>query len=171
METSEQTPNLPPMSKLIIDAIDKKIISLLIKNARMPFLEIARECGISGAAIHQRVKKLEDTGVITGSHLRIDPTALGYTICAYMGIQISDANFYKSTVEALRQIPEVVGCHFITGKYNAMLKVYCFDNEHLMQVIFDKILQIKGVAQTETFISLLKAFERTVNIEFDRHNV
>ncbi|MDR0953947.1 MAG: Lrp/AsnC ligand binding domain-containing protein [Rikenellaceae bacterium] len=156
------------MSKPILDVIDKKIISLLIKNARMPFLEIARECGVSGAAIHQRVKKLEETGVIIGAHLRIDPAALGYTISAYMGIRISDASFYNTTVESLRQIPEVVGCHFITGKYNAMLKVHCFDNEHLMQVVFDKILQIKGVAQTETFISLLMAFERPVDIEIDR---
>ncbi len=152
------------MSKLPIDAIDRKILSHLIRNARMPFLEIARDCGISGAAIHQRVKKLEEAGIITGSRLEIDPSALGYTICAFIGIRIADPSFHTVTMEALKEIPEVVECHFITGNYNLLVKVYCFDNEHLMKTIFENILNIKGIAQTETYISLLKAFEREVDI-------
>jgi Lrp/AsnC family transcriptional regulator for asnA, asnC and gidA len=155
------------MSKLPIDAIDKKILSHLIKNARMPFLEIARECGISGAAIHQRVKKLEEAGIISGSRLQVEPAALGYSLCAYIGIQISDSSFHFVAAEALKQIPEVVECHFITGKYNVLIKIYCFDNEHLMHTIFDKILKIKGIAQTETFMSLFKAFEREVDLDSD----
>lgn len=155
------------MSKLPIDAIDKKILSHLISNARMPFLEIARECGISGAAIHQRVKKLEDAGIISGSRLEVEPQALGYTICAFIGIQFSDPSFHFVAVEALKEIPEVVECHFITGKYNLLVKIYCFDNEHLMRTIFDNILKIKGITQTETYMSLLKAFEREVNIDND----
>jgi Lrp/AsnC family transcriptional regulator for asnA, asnC and gidA len=152
------------MSKLLIDAIDRKILSQLIHNARMPFLEIARECGISGAAIHQRVKKLEEAGIVTGSRLEVDPAALGYSICAFIGIRISDPSFHHITMEALRQIPEVVECHFITGKYNLLVKVYCFDNEHLMKTIFENILNIKGIAQTETYISLQQAFEREVDV-------
>jgi Lrp/AsnC family transcriptional regulator for asnA, asnC and gidA len=152
------------MSRLLIDAIDRKILSQLIRNARMPFLEIARECGISGAAIHQRVKKLEEAGIVTGSRLEVDPAALGYSICAFIGIRISDPSFHHITMEALRQIPEVVECHFITGKYNLLVKVYCLDNEHLMKTIFENILDIKGIAQTETYISLQQAFEREVDI-------
>ena len=155
------------MSKLPIDTIDKKILSHLIKNARMPFLEIARECGISGAAIHQRVKKLEEAGIITGSRLEVEPAALGYSICAFIGIQVSDPSYHKVTMEALKEVHEVVECHFITGKYNLLAKIYCFDNEHLMKTIFDNILNIKGIAQTETYISLLKAFEREVDIDSD----
>ncbi len=153
------------MTKLSLDAIDRKILSHLIKNARMPFLEIARECGISGAAIHQRVKKLEDSGIIIGSRLEVEPAALGYSICAYMGIRISDPSFLPEAMEALKEIPEIVECHFITGKYNLLVKLYCFDNEHLMRTIFDNILKINGIANTEIFMSLQKPFERQVDVE------
>ena len=132
------------MAKISLDAIDRKILGYLIKNARMPFLEIARECGISGAAIHQRVKKLEDAGVIRGSRLEVNPKALGYDVCAIM--------------------PEITECHFITGKYNILVKLYCTDNEHRMHTIFDHILQLPEVSQTETFISLSESFGRQVEI-------
>ena len=153
------------MAKITIDNIDRKILIFLIKNARMPFLEIARECGISGAAIHQRVKKLEESGVISGSRLQVDPKALGYDICAFIGIRISDPSMNYETVEQLRNIPEIVDCHFITGKYNILVKIYCFDNEHLMHTIFDHILKVPGIAQTETFISLSEAFDREVFVD------
>ena len=119
------------MAKTALDAIDRKILKYLIKNARMPFLEIARECGISGAAIHQRIRKL-----------------------------------LKQTVEELRKIPEIVEAHFITGKGNILVKLYCVDNEHLMRTIFDGILRIQGIATTETNISLQEVFQREVNIDF-----
>lgn len=118
------------MAKISLDAIDRKILGYLIKNARMPFLEIARECGISGAAIHQRVKKLEDAGVIRGSRLEVNPKALGYDVCAIIGIRVSDPTKNMLTVEKLRQVPEITECHFITGKYNILVKLYCTDNEH-----------------------------------------
>lgn len=152
------------MAKYSIDSIDQKILTHLINNARMPFLEIARECGISGAAIHQRVKKLEDAGIITGSRLEIDPKALGNDVCAYVGIQISQSNFYNSVIESLKMIPEIVECHFITGKYSVFIKLYCRDNEHLMNIIINIIQEISGVSQTETFLSLDQSFERQVNV-------
>ena len=95
------------MAKISLDAIDRKILGYLIKNARMPFLEIARECGISGAAIHQRVKKLEDAGVIRGSRLEVNPKALGYDVCAIIGIRVSDPTKNMLPVEKLRQVPEI----------------------------------------------------------------
>ena len=153
------------MTKISIDNIDRKILIFLIKNARMPFLEIARECGISGAAIHQRVKKLEESGVISGSRLQVDPKALGYDVCAFIGIRISDPSMNYETVKLLKNIPEIVDCHFITGKYNILVKIYCFDNEHLMHTIFDHILKVPGIAQTETFISLSEAFDREVFVD------
>ena len=154
------------MPKVNIDAIDRKILQYLIKNARMPFLEIARECGISGAAIHQRVKKLDDQGVILGSRLEVDPKTLGFDVCAIIGIRVSDPTMNLDTVEALRRIPEIVECHFITGQYNILIKLYCVDNEHLMRTIFDGILRIQGIATTETNISLQEVFQREVNIDF-----
>lgn len=154
------------MPKITLDAIDRKILKFLIKNARMPFLEIARECGISGAAIHQRIRKLDESGVILGSRLIVDPKMLGFDVCAHIGIIIKDPQQLMQTMEKLRDVPEIVECHFITGSYNILAKLYCLDNEHLMRTIFDGILRIPGVSTTETFISLQEAFQRQVNVDF-----
>ena len=154
------------MSQVVIDAIDRKILKYLITNARMPFLEIARKCGISGAAIHQRIKKLDESGVILGSRLIVDPKTLGFDVCAYIGIRLQDPQYLDATVEKLKQIPEIVECHFITGTYNVFVKLYCLDNEHLMKTIFDGIVRIQGISTTQTYISLFEAFQRQVNVDF-----
>jgi Lrp/AsnC family transcriptional regulator, regulator for asnA, asnC and gidA len=150
------------MPKYQIDQIDQKILSFLVKNARMAFLEIARECGVSGAAIHQRVKKMENLGIITGSRLLVKPQTLGLNVCAYVGVSLAQANHYPSVIEALKQIPEVVECHFVTGKHALMLKIYCQNHDHLMEVLINTIQNIPSVEQTETFISLDQAIERQV---------
>lgn len=145
-----------------IDQTDQKILSFLVKNARMPFLEIARECGVSGAAIHQRVKKLEASGVITGSRLLVKPQALGLNICAFVSISLSEANKYNEVVNSLKKIPEVVECHFVTGKYTLLAKVYCFDNDHLMEILLNTIQKIPYIQSTDTVISLDEAIDRQV---------
>ncbi|MCD8313878.1 MAG: Lrp/AsnC ligand binding domain-containing protein [Bacteroidales bacterium] len=150
------------MSNYHIDQIDQKILSFLVKNARMPFLEIARECGVSGAAIHQRVKKLEENGVITGSRLLVKPQALGLNVCAFISVSLSEANKYLEVVETFKKIPEVVECHFVTGKYNMLVKLYCFDHDHLMEVLVNTIQRIPYVQSTDTQISLDQAIERQV---------
>ena len=150
------------------DAIDGKILQYLVRNARMPFLEIARECGISGAAIHQRIRKLHDSGVILGSRLIVDPKMLGFDVCALIGICVQDPMYMMQTMEKLKEIPEIVECHFITGNFNILVKLYCLDNEHLMKTIFDGILRIQGISTTQTFISLNEAFQRQVSIDFIR---
>ena len=152
--------------KTSLDAIDRKILKYLIKNARMPFLEIARECGISGAAIHQRIRKLDEAGVILGSRLIVDPKMMGFDVCAHISITLKDPQLLKKTVEELRKVPEIVECHFITGNGNILVKLYCVDNEHLKHTIFDEILRIQGIATTETNISLQEVFQREVNIDF-----
>ena len=116
------------MPKTSLDAIDRKILKYLIKNARMPFLEIARECGISGAAIHQRIRKLDDSGVILGSRLIVDPKMMGFDVCAHISITLKDPQLLKQTVEQLKEIPEIVEAHFITGSGNILVKLYCVDN-------------------------------------------
>lgn len=145
-----------------IDEIDQKILSFLVNNARMPFLEIARECGVSGAAIHQRVRKLETNGVITGSRLLVKPQALGLNVCAYISVTLSEANKYPEVVSSLKHIPEIVECHFVTGRAALLVKVYCFDNEHLMEVLLNTIQKIPYIQSTDTMISLDEAFERQV---------
>ena len=153
------------MGKSSLDIIDKKILRFLIKNARTPFLEIARECGISGAAIHQRIKKLEDMGVIQGSRLVVAPKSLGFDVCAFISIRVNDITQQQDTVERLKEIPEIVECHYITGSYNLMVKIYCIDNEHLMRTIFDKILHVQGVSSTQTYMSLNESFQREIHVD------
>ncbi|HJC77516.1 MULTISPECIES: Lrp/AsnC family transcriptional regulator [unclassified Alistipes] len=154
------------MAKATLDAIDRKILKFLIKNARMPFLEIARECGISGAAIHQRIRKLDESGVILGSRLVVDPKMLGFDVCAHIGISLNDPQLLTQTMERLKKVPEIVECHFVTGAYNILVKLYCLDNEHLMKTIFESILSIPGITTTQTYISLQEAFQRQVNVDF-----
>ena len=153
------------MAKTNLDSIDKKILRFLIQNARTPFLEIARECGISGAAIHQRIKKLEDMGVIQGSRMVVVPKSLGFDVCAFISIRVSDITRQQDTVELLKKIPEIVECHYMTGAFNLMAKLYCLDNEHLMNTIYNKILQVPGVSETETYVSLIEAFSREIYID------
>ena len=150
------------MASYHIDQIDQKILSVLVKNARMPFLEIARECGIAGAAIHQRVKKMEACGIITGSRVLVKPQALGLNVCAFVGVSLSQANKYPEVVESLRKISEIVECHFVTGKHALLLKLYCLNHDHLMEVLLNTIQTIPYVESTETQISLDQAIERMV---------
>ena len=152
-----------------IDPVDQKILSFLVKNARMPYLEIARECGVSGAAIHQRVKRLENNGVITGSRLLVKPQALGLNVCAFISVSLSESNKYPEVVEAIKHGPEIVECHFVTGRAALLLKVYCLDNDHLMEILLSTIQKIKYIQSTETMISLDQAIERQVWVkEFKR---
>lgn len=158
------------MQNYHLNDIDRKILGFLVKDARMPFLEIARQCGVSGAAIHQRVKKLETNGVITGSRLLVKPQALGLNICAYISVTLSEANKYPDVIAEFRKINEVVECHFVTGRYSLLLKLYCTDNDHLMDVLLNTIQKIPYVQSTETQISLDNAIERELWVE-ERSNL
>jgi Lrp/AsnC family transcriptional regulator for asnA, asnC and gidA len=150
---------------LQIDSLDKKIIKMITKNARIPYLEVARECNVSGAAIHQRIQKLTKTGVITGSKFTIEPKKIGFKTCAYMGIFLEQASLYNDVLEELKKIPEITQCHFTTGNYSIFIKIFTHDNEHLKTILSDKIQLISGIARTETFISLEEGFNRSVPID------
>ena len=152
--------------KANLDAIDRKILKLLVNNARMPYLEIARECGVSGAAIHQRIHKLTESGVIRGSYLEVNPRALGFDVCAHINITLKDPKLMEKTVEELKLIPEIVEAHFISGKGSIQVKLYCLDNEHLMHTVYDRVLSLQGVATTETTISLREVFRRPIDLNF-----
>lgn len=149
---------------LNIDGIDKKILRYLMEDARKPILEIARNIGISGAAIHQRLRKLEKSGLIAGSKFVINPKVLGYTTMAYIGIFLDKAMSNPKAVKELEKIQEVLECHYTTGDWSILIKVLCKDNEHLMQVLNKKIQQIEGVSRTETFISLNQQIDRQISL-------
>ena len=150
------------MTSYHIDKTDQKILSFLVNNARMPYLEIARECGVSGAAIHQRVKKMEASGVITGSRLLVKPSTLGLNVCAFISVTLSENSKYPEVVASLKKIPEIVECHFVTGKAALLVKLYCFDNDHLMEVLLNTIQNIPFIQATDTMIALDEAFERQI---------
>ncbi|WP_412986853.1 Lrp/AsnC ligand binding domain-containing protein [Pontimicrobium sp. IMCC45349] len=149
---------------LQIDGIDKKILRALMEDARTPILEIARSVGVSGAAIHQRLRKLEKAKLISGSKFIINPKVLGYTTMAFIGVFLDKAMNNPDAVKQLKKIPEVLECHYTTGNWSILIKVLCKDNEHLMHVLNREIQTISGVSRTETFISLDQQLNRQIKI-------
>lgn len=152
------------MGHISIDGIDKIILRALMKDARTPVLEIARNIGISGAAIHQRLRKLENSNLISGSKFIINPKALGYKTMAYVGIYLEKAKNNSDAVRQLKRIPEVLECHYTTGDWSILIKILCRDNDHLMSVLNKSIQDISGVSRTETFISLNQQIDRQIKI-------
>lgn len=153
-----------------IDNLDKKILSILSKNARIPFKDVAAECGVSRAAIHQRVQHLIAGGVITGSGFDVNPKSVGYSTCTYVGINLERGSMYKDVVQQLLTIPEIVECHFTTGSYTMLLKVYARDNEQFMDLLNNKMQMIPGVVSTETLISLDQSIKREIPVHLEENS-
>jgi len=143
-----------------IDTLDKKILALISKNARIPYLEVARECNVSGAAIHQRIQRLTDHGIITGSEFIVNHKKVGFSTCAFMGVFLEKSSYYKSVMEELEKIQEIVECHYTTGNYAIFIKIMTKDNDHLKEIIADQLQEIEGIARTESFISLEERVKR-----------
>ena len=150
--------------QIAIDGIDKIILRQLMDDARKPILEIARQVGISGAAIHQRLRKLEKSGLISGSKFIVDPKILGYNTMAFVGIYLDRAMSNPKAVKQLEEIPEVLECHYTTGNWSIFIKILCKNNEHLMHLLNKKIQAIEGVSRTETFISLDQQIDRQIQL-------
>lgn len=147
------------MAQHQLDSLDKNILRLISEDARIPFLEVARACNVSGAAIHQRIQKLTNMGVLKGSQFIIDPEKIGYETCAYVGLYLKDPSSFDQVVEALREIPEVVECHYTTGGYDLFIKLYAKNNHHLLNIIHDK-LQPLGLARSETIVAFNAVIDR-----------
>ena len=147
-----------------VDELDKKILEMISCNARIPFKDVAAECGVSRAAIHQRVQHLIDAGVIIGSGFHVNPASLGYSTCTYVGITLEKGSMYKRVANELSKIPEIVECHFTTGPYTMLIKLYARDNAHLMTLLNDRLQEINGVVSTETLISLKQSIKKEVPI-------
>lgn len=151
------------MANQKLDRLDKQILKMIADDARVAFLEVARECNVSGAAIHQRIQKLTAMGVLKGSQFILDPEKIGYETCAFIGINLKNPEDFDDVVEKLRAIPEVVECHYTTGNYDLFIKVYAINNHHLLNFIHDK-LQPLGIARSESLISFHSAIERQLPI-------
>ena len=153
--------------KLHIDTLDKRILTLLMKDVRMPFVEVARQCNVTGSAIHQRVQKLIENEVIDKDTFRVNPKALGYFTLAFVGMQINlvKQRTHEEVFNHISSIPEVVECHNITGKYSFLLKIYAHSNEHLKELLVDQLQSVVEVVATETFISLEEGFSRNLPVD------
>ncbi len=153
------------MSKhLDIDKLDKQILSVLMKDAKTPYTDIAKQLYVSGGTIHVRMKKLEQLGIVKGANLTVDYAKLGYDISAFLGIYLDKSSLYSEVAGELKKIPEVVGAHYTTGSYSIFAKIVCRDTKHLRQVLHDKVQHIKGIQRTETFISLDESINRPVQM-------
>ena len=145
------------------DLLDKKILRLIAGDARIPFLEVARSCNVSGAAIHQRIQKLTNLGILKGSQFIVDPEKVGYETCAYIGLYLQNPATFDDVVEELKKIPEVVECHYTTGGFDMFIKIYARNNHHLLNIIHDQ-LQPLGLSRSETVISFNAAINRQIPI-------
>lgn len=147
------------MANQRLDRLDKQILRLIADDARIPFLEVARSCNVSGAAIHQRIQKLTQSGIIKGSQFIIDPEKIGYETCAYIGLNLRNPENFDEVVKGLKNIPEVVECHYTTGDFDLFIKIYAVNNHHLVNIIHDK-LQPLGLSRSETIISFNSPIDR-----------
>lgn len=150
-----------------IDELDRRILQIITQNARIPFKEVADQCGVSRAAVHQRVQRMYDLGVIVGSGYIVNPKMLGYQLCVYIGLTLEKGSMYKAVTAELKKIPEVVESQFTLGGFSMLIKLYAKDDAHLMYLLNSKIQEIPGVAKTETLTSLEQPIRRELPIELE----
>jgi Lrp/AsnC family transcriptional regulator for asnA, asnC and gidA len=143
--------------------LDRQILQMISDDARVAFLEVARVCGVSGAAIHQRIQKLTIMGILLGSQYVMDPEKIGYETCAYIGLNLKNPEDFDRVVESLKDIPEVTECHYTTGNYDMFIKIYAHNNHHLLNIIHDQ-LQPLGLSSSQTLISFHTAFNRMLPV-------
>ncbi len=148
-----------------LDDTDRRILNLLVQDAKLPYSEIARQLHVSGGTIHVRMTRLEELGIVRGATLDLDLQKVGYGIQAFLGIFLLKSSFCDSVIAQLRGIPEVISLHFTTGSYNLFARIACRDTLHLRNVLHDQVQQIEGVERTETLISLEEVFSRSVQLE------
>jgi Lrp/AsnC family transcriptional regulator, regulator for asnA, asnC and gidA len=150
-----------------IDEVDKQILAILMKDAKTPYTDIAKNIHVSGGTVHVRMRKMEQMGIVVGASLSVDYTKLGYDISAFLGIHLDKSSLYDEVAEELKNIPEIVAAHYTTGLYSIFAKIICRDTNHLKEVLHDKIQKISGIQRTETFISLQESINRPIDINAD----
>lgn len=149
---------------LEIDNVDLKILEILMKNAKKPYTEVAKQVFVSGGTVHVRMKKLEDAGIVKGTTLEIDPTKLGYDITAFIGIFLAKSELYDDVIRQLKEIPEIINVHYTTGNYSMFARIHCKDTQHLKDLLHDKIQKVDGIVRTDTMISLEESINRHISL-------
>ncbi|GAA4000481.1 Lrp/AsnC ligand binding domain-containing protein [Hymenobacter fastidiosus] len=147
-----------------LDDTDRKILALLVEDAKIPYTEIARKVNVSGGTVHVRMARLEELGIVKGATLKMDYQKLGYGVSAFLGIYLLKSSVYHSVAEQLREIPEVVNIHFTTGAYGVFARLVCRDTQHLRDVLYNRVQLIEGIERTETLISLEETLNRPIQL-------
>lgn len=151
-------------ASVTLDDLDLQILDILIKDARTPYLEIARICHVSGGTIHVRMKKMEDLGIIKGTKILLDMSKLGYDVCCFIGVYLDKTSSFQDAVNEMAKIKEIVELHYTTGAYTLFVKVICKNISHLQELLLSSINLIPGVQRTDTFISLSQPVDRNVRL-------
>ncbi|HLT95112.1 MAG TPA: Lrp/AsnC ligand binding domain-containing protein [Membranihabitans sp.] len=147
-----------------LDQLDRQILAILMADAKIPYTDIARQLNVSGGTVHVRMKKLEETGIVEGARLQIDPSKLGYDIIAFIGIFLEKSSLYEDVINRLMEIPEVINAYYTTGNYSIFTKVVCKDTRDLRIVLSEKIQAITGIQRTETLIALEERIDRPIHL-------
>jgi Lrp/AsnC family transcriptional regulator for asnA, asnC and gidA len=152
------------MAAYELDRTDKLILNSLMEDAKTTYTKIAQMIPVSDGTVHVRMKKMEQLGVVTGSRLIVDYSALGYDLTAYIGIYLEKGSVYKDVIAQLEKVPEIVEAHYITGAYSIFCKLICQNTEHLRTILNNQVQAIDGVRRTETFISLENSIHRSLKL-------
>ena len=145
-----------------IDSTDLRILQSLIDDGRIPYSTLAEEIGSSNTLVHQRVKKLKDLGILTKPVYLVSPEKSGYDTCAFVLMIARESSDIPSIIHALKDIPEVVSCVSIMGRYDLMVRIYAVNNRHLQDIVHDKLQSIPGVEGTNTMVAFEVSFERQI---------
>lgn len=147
-----------------IDELDREIIAILMRDAKTPYTDIAKKLIVSPGTIHVRMKKLEESGVVQGSFLKINAEKLGYDLSAFLGVYLEKGSQYNKVIDELKKIPEVTEAYYTTGQYSIFVKIVCKNTQHMRTVLNDTIQPIEGIQRTETFIALEESIHRQVPV-------
>ena len=150
------------MEEIKLDAFDRRIIKELTLDARIPIIQLSKKLKVSNTLVHQRMRKLKESGILLNASYRLDPWKLGYQTAAYTQVMLDNSKFHRKVEKHLEQIPEIVECVNIAGRYALLVKIFATNNRHLRDIIYEKIQPIEGVEGTNTTISFETAFVRTV---------
>lgn len=148
-----------------IDNLDKQILNALIKNARTPYAELAKNLSVSPGTIHVRVEKMRQAGYIEGVHIHVNSKRLGYDVCCFIGITLRRAKDYETVLQRLENIDEVLEAYYTIGHhYNIFVKMACHSIDALQQLLIHKIQSIDEIQATETLISLQNPIMRDIRL-------
>lgn len=137
-----------------LDTLDRQLLAHLQQDARLSTAELARRLDLSGPGIQKRIQKLERQGVIRGYATVIDREAVGLDLLCFVHVTLAHhrPNSVKRFPDKIKNMPEVLECHFLTGEFDYLLKVVVANHDHLEKFLFGKLMKAGGVDRTRTSI-------------------